>query len=153
MTTTPLNRRSDWSQIRKECEETSAAEVARRLDIPATTLRSALQAAAAEESSEDEPGYIYCLTNPSMPGLVKVGRSYDVPEVRAQQLSSSTAVPEPFELEFHLYTERSHATERAIHQALNESRLNHSREFFKVGPENLRALFSCLDESDDKVKS
>jgi hypothetical protein len=142
----PLNRREDWSQIKKECEVDSAAEVARRHDIPPTTLRSALTAASHDGFEKpDEPGYVYLLSNPCF-SLMKIGRSFDVPDLRAQQLSRPTGVPENFKVELFLYTSKSHAVERALHRSLNNLRPNHSREFFNVTVDQMRLLFRCLDE-------
>ena len=48
----------------------------------------------------DEPvkkgGYVYFMTNPAMPGHVKIGSTRLHPDERARQLSSSTAVARPF---------------------------------------------------------
>src|SRR6185369_11781349 len=39
------------------------------------------------------PGFVYALINPSMTGLVKVGRTERDPTGRAHELSSATGVP------------------------------------------------------------
>ena len=43
------------------------------------------------------PGYVYILTNPSMPGLVKVGRTSRNVDLRAAELWH-TGVPTKFEV-------------------------------------------------------
>src|SRR5262249_27535580 len=43
-----------------------------------------------------EPGFVYALLNPSMPDLVKVGRTTRDPKGRADELSHATGVPTPF---------------------------------------------------------
>ena len=152
--TTPLNRRSDWSAICAEAEATSAAAVSRRLGIPASSLRSALGAFAAQDEGgiDDEPGFVYALSNPSFSQTVlKIGRSYDLPEVRAGQLWT-TGVPTPFEVELSLFTSASHTCERAVHEALQGLRVSETREFFRVAPHQLRRLFSLLDEGAPPVE-
>lgn len=42
-------------------------------------------------------GYVYILTNPSMPGLVKIGMTTRTPDARALELDQ-TGVPTPFEV-------------------------------------------------------
>ena len=42
-----------------------------------------------------EPGWVYILENPSIPGMVKVGRTTRSPELRAQELHD-TSTPTPF---------------------------------------------------------
>jgi hypothetical protein len=47
---------------------------------------------------DDKPakknGYVYILTNPAMPRLVKIGSTILTPDERARQLSSSTGTEE-----------------------------------------------------------
>ncbi len=40
---------------------------------------------------------VYVLTNPTMPGLIKIGRTTNL-EQRVKSLSSDTGVPLPFEV-------------------------------------------------------
>lgn len=47
-----------------------------------------------------EPGHIYILVNPSMEGLVKIGKTTRDPESRARELSQATGVPTPFYVAF-----------------------------------------------------
>jgi hypothetical protein len=77
-------------------------------------------------------GYLYLLTNSSMPGLVKIGRTQRTTRQRARELSAPTGVPQPFEIILELAVSNCEAAERITHQLLHEYRLNTSREFFKV---------------------
>jgi len=79
-------------------------------------------------------GYIYVLTNPAMPGLVKIGRSIHGGKKRAEQLDC-TAVPLPFEVFFEMTFTELEEAELAIHEDLAQHRINRSREFFSVNPE------------------
>ena len=50
-------------------------------------------------------GYIYALINPSLEGLVKIGKTTRDPTDRVRELSSSTAAPTPFVLAFDVYVD------------------------------------------------
>lgn len=75
--------------------------------------------------------YVYMLSNPSMPGLVKIGKTTTSPSQRMTELHT-TGVPTPFELEFAAEVENCHSCERDVHGALAQYRLSSKREFFEV---------------------
>lgn len=77
-------------------------------------------------------GFIYCLINPSMPGLVKIGFTHKHPATRMEELTKATACPSPFEMLAFFDTAIPRQVERAIHQELDEYRSNPGREFFAV---------------------
>lgn len=85
-------------------------------------------------------GYVYLLTNPSMPGLVKVGCTDRSPSDRISELSSATGVPTPFTLEFFILVPDHIAIEQELHSILDAVRVSNSREFFRVPVENAKAL-------------
>ncbi len=86
-------------------------------------------------------GWVYVLTNPSMPGLVKVGMTRGTPEARARELSRSTGVPRSFAVVASARVRDPEAVEAAVHAALAGRRVNSRREFFRVGKrEAARAL-------------
>jgi len=76
-------------------------------------------------------GYIYVLSNPSMPNLVKIGRSIHGGRQRAKEIYQ-TGVPTPFVLEFEMLTEDPKDMELNIHEALSRYRENNNREFFRL---------------------
>ena len=76
-----------------------------------------------------QAGFIYILTNPSMPDLVKVGMTVKTPNLRAIELSS-TGVPSPFELEYYAFFYDMALAEKLVHQKLNSCR--HNKEFFRT---------------------
>ena len=76
-----------------------------------------------------KPGYVYVLSNPSMPGAVKIGRSKAGGKSRAQQMYT-TGVPTPFVLEFEILVSNAEEVEVAVHEHLQGFRVNGSREFF-----------------------
>lgn len=95
-------------------------------------------------------GYIYVLTNRSMPGLVKVGKTVRDPLTRMNELSGATGVPTPFELAFTLEFDDCHTAERQIHQQLSErgTRVSNRREFFQVSPNTARILLERHREAE-----
>ena len=80
-----------------------------------------------------KPGYIYILTNESMPGMVKIGRTERQPETRSKELHT-TGVPQPFKLEYFVFVEDCHTAEYQIHSLLEKKGLRNSknREFFNM---------------------
>lgn len=91
-------------------------------------------------------GKIYILTNPSMPGLVKVGKTINESSARAAQLSSTTGVPNKFEVYKEYEVSDCEEAERFVHSILERvfGRPNASREFFEGNPAHIA---SHLDEA------
>lgn len=74
-------------------------------------------------------GYVYILTNESMTGVVKIGKTTRTPQKRCEELWQ-TGVPTPFRVFEAVYSPDCHALERDIHVALRGARVSSSREFF-----------------------
>ena len=92
-------------------------------------------------------GYIYCLSNDSMPGLLKIGEIHTdgrTPEDRVRELYT-TGVPLPFTIEFAKKVANPAEAEARIHAFISDKRVNPRREFFKVTPEYVRRLFDLID--------
>src|SRR5665213_3025010 len=80
------------------------------------------------------PGYVYALINPSIPGLVKVGRTERDPESRAAELSGVTGVATPFIVVFHEHFQDCYAAEDYVHATLElqGKRTSKNKEFFEA---------------------
>ena len=76
-------------------------------------------------------GFIYILRNETMPGLLKIGMTTQVPMERARDLHT-TGVPAPFKVELTIYHEDCVKMERLIHLTLGQSRHSQRREFFRI---------------------
>lgn len=76
-------------------------------------------------------GWVYILSNDSLPGLLKVGYTSKDPEGRAKELSGDTGVPTPFTVEYEILIEDAHRCERRAHAHLAKNRVNDRREFFR----------------------
>lgn len=83
-------------------------------------------------------GYIYVLSNPCMPGVIKIGRTERDVNERIFELSSSTGVPAPFVLEYSIFVLDLEAAEQEIHFALSDSRVNDNKEFFNLSVEEAK---------------
>jgi len=79
-------------------------------------------------------GYVYVMTNPAMPGLVKIGYTTGLPADRARELSAASGVPVPFFVEFSIEVDEPFMLEALVHDQLAGFRLNPSREFFRTSP-------------------
>jgi hypothetical protein len=98
-------------------------------------------------------GYVYVLSNPSMPGVVKIGRSAKGGEVRSKAIFQ-TGVPQPFALEFEIYCDDCQWLELEVHKSFAGERVCDKREFFKVDPPSAIATIVGLYMSmftDDRV--
>ncbi|SFX48485.1 T5orf172 domain-containing protein [Paracoccus pantotrophus] len=76
-------------------------------------------------------GYVYILKNPSMPGLLKIGKTTRSVQQRCDELWQ-TGVPTPFEVVAEYYSPDCHELERNVHQSLADKRVSEMREFFAV---------------------
>ena len=92
-------------------------------------------------------GFVYILSNPAFPDLLKVGWSQKVPPERAVELFT-TGVPAPFEVVYYCLTEGDEALEGRIHEALGRRRYRDDREFFRVTLSEARAVIErhCTPE-------
>jgi hypothetical protein len=76
-------------------------------------------------------GYIYVLSNPKMPGLVKIGCTTRRVEERLRELSEASGVPVPFTLEAYFESDTPEEHEAQIHRRLAAQRVK-GREFFEA---------------------
>ena len=76
-------------------------------------------------------GFIYVLSNPSMPGLVKIGKSSNIARDRARALRT-TGVPTPFNVEFEASCRNADEVERRAHRYAQSARVDDAREFFAL---------------------
>ena len=106
-----------------------------------------MSASAADAPTE---GYVYCMSNESMMGLLKIGMTLDNPEERAKELSSATGVPYPFRVEMCKKVFNPRAKEKAIHDLLSALgyRVNEKREFFNCALGIVDLLFTLIDGID-----
>lgn len=77
-----------------------------------------------------ERQYLYIFSNPSMPGLLKIGCTTRAPHERRLELHT-TGVPTAFDIEYACEVADCCASEQAAHRALDRYRIVPNREFLK----------------------
>ena len=101
------------------------------------------------------PNIVYVLTNPAMPGLVKIGMTDRDDVKRRMSDLYTTGVPLPFECLAAREIENREAAdiEKALHTAFGPNRVNSSREFFQIDPEQVQALLRVMPGRDVTPKA
>lgn len=96
------------------------------------------------------PNIVYVLTKPAMPGLVKIGMTDRDDVQRRMGDLYTTGVPLPFECVIAREIEGRQALEieNALHTAFGPNRVNTSREFFEIDPEQVQALLRVMPGRD-----
>lgn len=91
-------------------------------------------------------GYIYCITNPAMPGVVKIGMTRRTPEERLADANRDTWNHTKFQLEFAKKVQDPENKEKTIHKILelHGQRKSTSREFFTISPELAKLYFDLI---------
>lgn len=97
-----------------------------------------------------EYGIVYLLTNPCMPGLVKIGMTaQEYIDKRMKELYT-TGVPVPFECQFACKVSAKDCAkiEKALHTAFDPQRVNKNREFFRINVEQAKAILELFHHTD-----
>lgn len=89
-------------------------------------------------------GWVYAVSNQSMPGILKIGRTSRDPDVRIREMNARTETPTPFRVESVVRTSNAGWTEREVHDLLAARRVNDRREFFRVSPEEASAAMRTV---------
>lgn len=80
-------------------------------------------------------GWLYVISSPSLPNLVKVGVSRrESPWTRVRELSSSS-LPIPFKAHCFVFSDDCFELESAMHKYFDAQRVNKDREFFAITPQ------------------
>lgn len=94
---------------------------------------------------------VYLLSNPSMPGIYKIGRTTreDISD-RMNELYT-TGVPTPFECIRACKVEDSKRAENMLHSVFMKDRINPKREFFTMEPEQVLAIFDYIGRENEDI--
>lgn len=112
----------------------------------------------AYRETHSKAGWLYVISSPSLPGLVKLGCTRRlVPMMRVKELSSSS-LPEPFKAHCFVFSDDCFELENNIHKYFDKERVNPNREFFRIEPKEaidvLKEIFNVdvhfVDEDCDE---
>ena len=91
--------------------------------------------------------WVYILSNPTTPGLLKIGYTTQTPDERAKQISNATGVALPYKVEWAFKCFDGEQLEGEIHRKLVEYRINNQREFFQIDLENAKKVIKLLGKN------
>jgi len=116
----------------------------------ATSAASAASAAASQENENKdyEDGYLYCVSNVSMPGILNIGMTWMSPELRMIDINRTPGLwqpPTPYKCEFAKKVRNLEYKKDVIYKLLAKSRINPIRKFFRISLEDTRTLFDLMD--------
>ncbi|MCE5254185.1 MAG: GIY-YIG nuclease family protein [Actinomycetia bacterium] len=91
---------------------------------------------------------VYVLTNASMPGLTKIGKTTQADMAGRMSQLYTAGVPVPFECVYACEVNDCREVEEALHTAFGGTRVNPNREFFRIEPERVVAVLRLLSVGD-----
>ena len=96
----------------------------------------------ADQGEGDQ--WVYVLSNPTMPAILKIGYTKKLPEERAKQISTATGVALPYKVEWAYKCFNGETIEREVHHKLRSKRANTSKEFFWVDLEEAKEVITLI---------
>ena len=92
--------------------------------------------------------WVYVLTNPTMPGLCKIGFTKNKPSERVKQINAGTGVAMDFVVEWAFPCFNAHDVEKQVHKYLEDNgfRVNKNKEFFNVSVNEAKAVVERIGE-------
>lgn len=92
--------------------------------------------------------WVYVLTNPTMPGLCKIGFTKNKPSERVKQINAATGVALDFVVEWAYPCFNAHDVEKQVHKYLEDNgfRVNKHKEFFNVTVDEAKAVVQRIGE-------
>lgn len=88
--------------------------------------------------------WVYILSNPTTPGLLKIGYTKNLPEERAKQISAATGVALPYKVEWAYKCFNGEKVECEVHHRLKAQRVNNNKEFFQISLEEAKEVINLI---------
>jgi hypothetical protein len=95
-------------------------------------------------AGKDGDEWVYVLSNPAMPGMLKIGYTKSDPFDRAIQLSRGTGVPLGYEVEWAYKCYKGERVESEVHKFFKQERVSKQREFFRVTLEEAKNIIEKI---------
>ena len=96
-------------------------------------------------------GFIYIMSNPAFPNLIKIGKSRKDPTTDRVSELNQTGVPQPFKVEYYALVENENYLEQELHEFYDSQRPNKSREFFSVDCSEAIKTIRSLSEANSSI--
>jgi len=87
--------------------------------------------------------YIYILTNPSTPDIVKIGRTFNLS--KHKKTLDSCDLPTPYEYYYVCMVDDSRFTLNQIYKGFNDYRTNPNKDFFKIDPDKIVSILKLVE--------
>ena len=98
--------------------------------------RKRLRKERSGTNKNNQRNCVYILTNPSMPGLIKIGKTKKTAHERADELYT-TGVPTPFKIAYSIPCKDPKILEDRLHKRFKRYRINEDREFFECSADKV----------------
>lgn len=101
------------------------------------------------EPCDYDYGYVYCISNVSMPGILKIGMTKRNPLIRLKEANYSDTwrPPTPYNIEFYINVYNPKYIENEIHRILQEEnrKIHKKREFFHLNIIEAKHIFNMYN--------
>jgi len=96
-----------------------------------------------------QTGYLYCFSNSSMPGILKIGMTERSPKIRLNEANTTDTwrPPTKYKIEFAKFVNNPIEKEKTVHLLLEKytERVDPRREFFRTSSQEVLNLFELMD--------
>ena len=102
----------------------------------------------SDNSDNCEYGYIYCISNVSMPNIYNIGITSITPDRKLADINGFLGLwrpPTPYKCEFAKRVHNIECNKNAITKLISQFRITPNREFFSVPLEDVKTLFDLMD--------
>lgn len=90
--------------------------------------------------------WVYILSNPSIPNMLKIGYTKLDPQERSIQIGRGTGVPQEFTVEWAYKCFNGEEIEGEVHKYLKNKRVNTNREFFRVDLDEAKRIITLIGD-------